>query len=132
MNWLNTVKNGDVIETSTTYPFVNHFGIFIRIDDKPFVIHHTPKKGSVVDSFDSFFDDRQFIKIHKTKISGIEQNELIKRYLLGRKRYHLFFYDCEDFVGKITGEDIGFKQMESAAIFLGSAILLLLIFKKPK
>lgn len=132
MEWLKTAENGDIIETSTTYPFVNHFGIFIRINNQPFVIHHTPKKGSHVESLNDFFGDRQMIALHKSSISGISENDLIQKYLKGKNKYHVFFYDCEDFVEKITGDDMGFKQMESAAIFVVSALLLYFIFSAKK
>jgi hypothetical protein len=110
------IQNGDVVETKTTYPLINHFGVYIEIDGKPNLIHNTPKKGSAIDSWEKFFGDRKLLRVNKTRISGISTDDLMRKYLSKRKEYHLFFFDCEDFVEAITGEDYRVKQMEGAAI----------------
>jgi len=111
------IQNGDVVETKTKYPLINHFGVYIEIDGKPNFIHTTPKKGSAIDSWEKFYAGyRKLLRVHKTRISGISTDDLMRKYLAKRKEYHLFFFDCEDFVEAITGEDYRVKQMEGAAI----------------
>lgn len=120
------IQNGDIIESKSSYLFVNHFGVFIEIDGNPHVIHIVPK-GAKIESWDSFFSKRAFVQTVKTKSSGISTDLLLKRYLSKRNDYSLFSYDCEDFAEKMTGDNSNIKQMEGVAIFGAAIIFVLLI-----
>ena len=124
------IQNGDVVETKTTYPLINHFGVFIEIDGIPHLIHNTPKKGSAIDTWEKFFSDRKLLRVSKTKISGISSEDLMKKYFSKRKEYHIFFFDCEDFVEAITGEDYRVKQMEGASVLVWGLIFGFLLLRK--
>jgi len=105
-------NNGDVVKAKANI-LLNHYAIFFKdIDGEAKLIHNTPLKSVVIDKWDDFFKEREFISIQKSLISGIELNKLMDKYnLLKVKKYNLFNYDCEDFISEITGNEIKIKQI---------------------
>lgn len=120
------LENGDIVKAKVN-SFINHFAIYyIDTVGESWLIHNTPFHGVKIDKIDDFFEDRVFISVFKSEISGISSQSMMEKYeRLKEKNYNLLVYDCEDFVEEFTGTRIKFQQRKK---YVFATVALLLIY----
>lgn len=100
------LSNGDIIVSTSRYPFIRHYCIFAQDNNgHKKLIGNTYTDGVTIEDYHIYFSKYDFLSSHKSPISGISYDDLMKRYNnLKEKKYHLFNFDCQDFVCEMTGD----------------------------
>lgn len=149
---VNDLKSGDIfacpskvpksspIFPDLVVPFVSHVGIIIFINGKPNIIHNPFDNRPEIVPYETVFDGKR--NIERIIRTNLTTEEILNRYKECDDfrceiksefslPYRFFHRNCEDFVRRITGFDIGFDQRLGFGILLGIIIIiLLLIFKR--
>jgi len=125
------MRNGDIVKAKSSIPLVDHYAIFIKLDDGDHLLHNTPFKGNTISTWSEFFKDRELIYVQDSLISGISKEDLLNRFEAEENDWNLFTHDCEIFIENITGSKSKERQVEEL-YFVVSMLSLITIYLANK
>lgn len=127
------LHEGDIIETTTIYPLVRHYGVVVIQDEEKKIAHYPFPAKPKIEDIHTACENKKITRLIKSSLKSNEvierHNEIAHRTINDYTNWFLKF-NCEDYIRKITGKCIG---MDQRATFLGIIIvilLLILIFRK--
>lgn len=127
------LKTGDILVTSSIVPIIKHFAIVYSKDGQQTVADNVFWSGKVeVSSLEDYKKVRNIIGVMRnTETKSLSDEEIQKKVEEAKKiNYRFFSYNCEDFVRRVCGCDIGFDQRKKFIIIILIIIFTILIIKK--
>ncbi len=116
---------------STIVPFIKHYGILLEKGKETFVLHNTPFRGTVKDSYKQFTKNHYKIRVEPSPLSGKSADYVEYMFSKCQGKYHLTKYNCEHFIACMTGQDRTSPQLKGyEKAGLATAILLLVFTRK--
>lgn len=128
-----TLNTGDILITTSVVPFVRHYGVLYYENGSPIVAHNSFSTGKIeLDPLDKFIEGRDLVNVlHAYKsIPDQELKAKILKLVEKGEGYKFFSFNCEDFVRKVTGRNIGADQRYVWILIIILVIIILFSFKR--
>jgi hypothetical protein len=123
-------QSGQLIKaTIDNMPFIYHYGIALVHNNEVYVLHNTPFRGSVIDTFNNWIKGRNIIEVSQTDLIGKENNYILAQFDTAcRKKYNLFNFNCEQFIDCMLRQQQKSEQLAKWSL-IGVGILALTLTK---
>jgi len=142
INKIDQLQEGDIIEfpmkvpdnrlflPGVEFPFVLHYGIILIQDGQKKIGHNTFQNyPKIDDDIEKVLNGREIKRVIRT---GIPSDKLIKNHNQVKDiKYNGLSFNCEDYVKKMTGVNVGLDQrIKFGIVIVLMIIIILLIIKK--
>lgn len=133
------IKTGDVLQTETFLPFLNHFAIAFQKDATMYVADNVYFTGKVeITPYDIYKTKRKIISVGRgPELSALTDQQVMDKVNEAKTiNYRFFKFNCQDFVEQVCNCSIGPDQRPKWAVGILMALafiaVLILLFGKHK
>lgn len=111
---MNNLHTGLIVVAKVkSIPFVKHVGVVLIENGNTYILHNTPTRGTVKDSYQDFFMSRNKPMYYSSNLVKLSNSEIIHRFNnVCQGSFRLLSYNCEHFVRCMLGTESQSPQLQ--------------------